>query len=171
MSSYNEYSEYNGESAGVGRLLIAALKGLAVAVVAAAVLLFGFCAIGYQAEDPDSLSPFLGYSALYISAAVAGAVSSRVSGEIGWNAVISSAASGGMLLALIVIMSFLPVETSGVSPLITVLMYGGIPLAAALAGIIFRRKARVRARAKRRTKGLTKGYVPFSRKRNRKSFR
>lgn len=144
-------SAYTKEASPVSEIFIPALKGLAVAVIAAAVLLFGFTAVAYAMEDPDSFTAPLGYLAMYLSAAVAGGVASRLSGDTGGGAVLSAAAAGVMMLLVLILMSFLPAESAGeVSPLVTVLMYAAVPAVAALAGLIFRQKRVRKIKHKRR---------------------
>ncbi len=143
-------SAYTKETSPLSEILIPALKGLAVAVIAAAVFLFGFTAVAYAMEDPDSFTAPLGYLALYLSAAVAGGVSSRLSGDTGGGAVLSAATAGAMMLLVLVLMAFLPAESGNMSPLITILMYAAIPAVAALTGLIFRQKRVRKIKHKRR---------------------
>ena len=145
-------SSYTKEGSAVTDIVIPALKGLAVAVIVAAILLFALSAIAYGMDDPDSAAGILGYVALYVSSAVAGAVASRINGDTGGLAVAAGGASGAMLLGILLFMSFLPAETSAehISPLITVLMYGAVPAAAALSGLIFKRKPHRRIKHKKR---------------------
>lgn len=145
-------SSYDNESVPVTEILLCAVKGFAISVIVAAVLLFGFCAIAYGTDDPDAMSAPLGYLALYLSAVCAGGASSKISGDFGVTAVLSAASAGVMLLMLIIMMSWLPVQTasSSPSPLTSVLMYAAVPAAAALAGLIFRRKRVRRTKHKRR---------------------
>lgn len=145
-------SSYTKESSALSEMIVPALKGFAVSVIAAAVLLFAFTAIAYKVQDPDSLTAPLGYAALYISAAVAGAVAARITGDTGTSAVLSAAVAGVMLLVLLILMAFLPAETQAgsVSPLVTVLMYAAVPAVAALGGLLFRRRPTRRMKHKRR---------------------
>ena len=145
-------SSYTKEGSAVSDIVIPALKGLAVAVIAAAVLLFSMAAVAYGTDDPDSVAGILGYAVLYVSSAVAGAVASRINGDSGGLAVAAGGAAGAMLLAVILMMSLLPAETAreSPSPLVTVIMHLAIPAAAALSGLIFRRKPHRRIKHKKR---------------------
>lgn len=145
-------SSYTKESSPVSEMIVPALKGFVVSVIAAAVLLFGLTAIAYGMLDPDSLTAPLGYAALYVSAAVAGAVAARITGDTGTTAVLSAAVAGVMLLILLILMAFLPAETqaNNISPLVTVLMYAAVPAVSALAGLMFRRRPTRRMKHKRR---------------------
>ncbi len=133
---------YSDKSSGFGEIFISAMKGFAISVVAAAVLLFAAAGIAINTTDPNSLTSPLGYTALYISAATAGAVSSKLSGYTGGTAVLSAAVSGVMMLVILLLMSFLPAETTvrPISPPVKMLMYAAVPAVSALSGLLFRRK-------------------------------
>lgn len=145
-------SSYTKEGSAVTDIVIPAMKGLAVGVIAAAVLLFALTAVAYGMEDPDTMAGILGYVTLYVSSAVAGAVASRMNGDTGGLAVAAGGAAGAMLLALILFMSFLPAETTAkpISTLVTVLMHVAIPAVAALSGFVFKRKPTRRIKHKKR---------------------
>ena len=129
--------------------VLPAVKAFAVGIILSAVLLFAFTGIAFFSKDPDSLTALLGYGALYISSAVMGIVAARLSGEKG---VVSSALSGVMMLVLLILMSFLPMECTGseVSPLVNMLMYAAVPGVTVVAGLLFGKRKPAKHRRRRR---------------------
>lgn len=131
---------------------ISALKGTGICIIVAAALLFAFSGIAYSTEDPNALTEPLGYTALYISAFVAGAVGSRTSGRSDLGAVIAGGLSGIFLLLILVFMSVIPAE----APIkhlpvgTVVLMYGMIPLTSVVSGFLLRRRQKRSRRRRRR---------------------
>jgi len=129
--------------------VLPAVKAFAIGIILSAVLLFAFTGIAFFSKDPDSLTGLLGYGALYISSAVMGTCAARMSGDKG---IVSSALSGVMMLTLLILMSFLPMECTGnaVSPIVNMLMYAAVPGASVLAGLLFGKRKPVKHRRHRR---------------------
>lgn len=127
-------------------------KGLAVGVIVAAVLLFALSAVAYNMTDPGLAVEIMGYSSLFIAAAVSGVIAARVSGEVGGKAAAAGGIAGLMMLCLILMMSMIPAEaaTKPLSVAITVLMYAAVPAVAAIGGFALRKKHSHRPRHKRK---------------------
>ena len=134
------------------KALVCGFGGIAIGTAVAAALLFAFTAIAYSTKDPSSLTAPLGYTALYLTAAVSGIAASRLSGESGAMSAISGAVSGAALLAILIVMSFIPAEAAKtpLAPVTTVLMYASLPVTSATAGFFLRRKYTKKRRRRRR---------------------
>ncbi len=132
-------------------ILIPAAKGFAVSVIAAAVLIFVVSAVAYSAGDPDSVIRPLALAALYISCAVGGIVSARLSGEHGAVAALVSAAAGLMLLICVIFLSFIPTAAPdrALSPALSVALHALIVAVSAACGMIFRPKKKRTHRRRR----------------------
>lgn len=143
---------YNKETSPAASVLICGVKGLAVGVILAAVLLFLFTAVAYSATDPDSLTAPLGYVSLYLSAISAGIAAARFSRETGGMAALAGGAAGVMLLFAVILLSLIPAQAPEdvLSPMTSVLMYAAIPAASALGGFLLRKRKSRKIKHKRR---------------------
>lgn len=144
-------SEYNSEMPKTLSVIICGAKGLAIGVIAAAVLLFVFAGIAYGAEAPDTLLSPLGYTALFASSVITGAVAGVCSRSPALHSALHGAVGGVMLLLVILLLSFIPAEapSHALSPIVKLLMYAGIPITAALGGAVFGKRKKKRARHRR----------------------
>ena len=120
-------------------------------MIAAAVLIFVVSAVAYSAGDPDSVIRPLALAALYISCAVGGIVSARLSGEHGAVAALVSAAAGLMLLICVIFLSFIPTAAPdrALSPALSVALHALIVAVSAACGMIFRPKKKRTHRRRR----------------------
>ncbi|MBE6708629.1 MAG: DUF3792 family protein [Ruminococcaceae bacterium] len=133
-------------------IVLSGIKGFLISIISGTMILFGFAAITMIADDPASFVSPLGYAALYITAAIGGIVAARVSGDMSVGAMLCGGASGILMLILLILMSFIPVEAAvnPLSPLTTAIMYAAVPVSAALSGFLFKRKPSRKARHRRR---------------------
>ena len=138
--------------ASVKDFLLWGLKGLAIGIIAAAVILFALSGVAYSMEDPGKFAEPFGYAALMVSAAISGIVAARVSGEKGAGAAISGGTAGIMMLVLLLILTIIPAEAAKepLSTATTILMYAAVPIIAFVSGFLFRKKESRRHHRKRR---------------------
>ena len=91
-----------GSEAGTIYIVKSSLLGAACSLLLMLVLAFAFSAISYSRDDPDALLGVLSFSALYISALMAGIISAKRTGK---SALLSGALSGIMLVGALFLIS------------------------------------------------------------------
>lgn len=117
-------------------LFVSAIRAQIVVLITAAILLTAFCAVAYSTDDPDSIIIPLSLCALYLSAISGGIAAVRFSGD----GIISGLLSGAVSLAVIFLLSLLPLHPSGLDSRVRLILTILIVPASAAGSIIGHKK-------------------------------
>ena len=114
-----------------GKMLLNSLKGAAIGLAAALILLLIFNFISLKTQDPDRLVPFFAHAAQFIGGAVAGFAASRFHRM---NGMISGAIAGGFYAIIILLGAAF--SEGEFSVLTSLLICAGILAVSAVTGIL-----------------------------------